>query len=69
MWRYIPLRYREDDGTWFYTVQEFYRQYGYTLEQLGIPAMGERRRELIERLEMMIKDLKKHRTKTVKEII
>ena len=65
-WRYIPVRYKCEDGTWVYTVQEFYGKSLYTADMHGIAAMGESRKELIRDLEMMLKDLKKHPTKTIK---
>ena len=66
MWHYIPVRYKEKDGTWIYTVQESYKKYGNTLEKEGMCPIGESKKELIQCLELMLKDMKKYPTKTVK---
>ncbi len=65
-WHYIPVRYKSEDGTWVYTVQEFYGKFLHTADKHGISAMGESKKELIRDLEMMLNDLKKRPTKTVK---
>lgn len=67
-WCYIPVRYRCEDGTWVYTVQEFYGKSLHTVAKHGISAMGESKKELIHDLEMMLHDLRKHSTKTVKDV-
>ena len=64
MWHYIPVRYKTKEGTWIYTVQEYFRKHGHTAAKEGIAPLGESKKELVDCLKLMLNDLEKYPTKT-----